>query len=313
MNSAFDRKRVLASRKAAEQNQIEVVQCNKSLTNEEKSKQIAKIQAEYNEYVKLFNPYLCAEYITCRLNARLFETKEAHKARVDDIRADIAAKKRSQRKENERFFCNVCRDSEFFNKAQTLLNELFPCTRLEFSEYVYSNRLGEMFFFVLPDFAPNYAVAVINSANRLSDFDYDPLLSKPVPFLDLSRIQIDPTQIKQQIYDQFDLVYHDSTITKAACFNSSLFIRDPLPNLVLKATSYEDYSPTDAASNESDINNYSHHGKSFALGDFIQKCQISRGKKLDSKDCTTRTVSIDEGGNNLKNLSSVTEINRLFK
>lgn len=57
MNSAFDRKRVLACRKAAEQRQIEVVQCNKRLTNEEKSKQIADIQAEYNEYVKLFNPF----------------------------------------------------------------------------------------------------------------------------------------------------------------------------------------------------------------------------------------------------------------
>ena len=63
MNSAFDRERVLASRKAAEQNQIVVVQCNKRLTNEEKSKQIAKIQAEYNEYLKLFNTlFLCRIY-----------------------------------------------------------------------------------------------------------------------------------------------------------------------------------------------------------------------------------------------------------
>lgn len=160
-----------------------------------------------------------------------------------------------------------------------MLNDLFPCAQLEFSEYVYNNRLGELFFFTMPDFAPNYVVAVVNSVNRLADFDYCPLLSKSIPFSDMSRIQIESDQIKQEIYDQFDLIYHESNITKLSCCNPQIFKREGTPLGVLKASDYENNDWSIKSPEEPlDMNLYAHKGEKFILRDFIDRNEKSSYK-----------------------------------
>ena len=186
---------------------------------------------------------------------------------------------------------------------------MFPDIAFAASEYVYNNRYGEIFFISFTDFAPNYVIGVINSESRLPDFNYEKLISKPLPFDDLSRIQIDYKQIKEQIYDSFDLLYHEATITKASCFNPSLFIRDPSPNKILNAKDYENYATSCGTENEV---NYYNPPRGLTLADFsttyIKEQKYENGKTLKTiakEICNSVNVQTINGGFNDDKVFSV--------
>ena len=288
---------VLWMRRMAEENAIEVIKSNNKFSEGEKWSKIEEIKKDYQKYLLNYSD-LSVHFLKLRLNERLFQSEDIQQAQVSDTRKELSARNRQKRKENERFFCNAAKSSAFFNKTSEVLEKLFPDIHFAASEYVYNNRYGEIFFISLTDFAPNYVIGVINSESRLPDFNYEKLLAKPIPFDDLSRIQIAFKHIKEQIYDSFDLLYHEATITKASCFNPSLFIRDPSPNKVLNAKDYETYATSCETNNEVNTNKYFHSGKSFKLADFAQECKIIREKQTRSSDNISATpISKDSPSN----------------
>ena len=288
---------VLWMRRMAEENAIDVIKSNNKFSEDEKWSKIEEIKKDYQKYLLNYSD-LSVHFLKLRLNERLFQSEDIQQAQVSDTRKELSARNRQKRKENERFFCNATKSSAFFNKTCEVLKQVFPDIAFAASEYVYNNRYGEIFFITLTDFAPNYAIGVINSESCLPDFDYEKLLSKPIPFDDLSRIQIDFNQIKQQLYDTFELVYHEATITKASCFNPSLFIRDPSPNKVLNAKDYETYATSCETNDEVNANKYFHSGKSFTLADFAPECKIIREKQIKSNHhCSTTKISKDSPSN----------------
>ena len=294
---------VLWMRRMAEENAIAVIKSNINLNEDEKCSKITEIRNDYQKYLLNYS-VLSVRFLKLRRNERLFESEDMQQTRISDTRKELSARNRQKRKENERFFCNAAKSSAFFNETFEILKKLLPDIHFAASEYVYKNLYGEIFFISLTDFAPNYVIGVINSINRLPEFEYEKLIAKPIPFDDLSRIQIHFDHVKQQIYDTFDLIYHEAEITKASCFNSSLFIRDPSPNKVLKATDYEDNPPSNTSYNDVNMNKYFHSGDSFKLSDFAVKCKISRKKNSKSKALCLETLSKDKHsdavGNNIK-------------